>query len=60
MNLKQLESLERLSNQFLFTLDDNMEDEFWGTERMLAGHTLSNFIDFLKDKLDFESDEVSE
>lgn len=60
MNLKQLENLERLSNQFLFTLDDDFQDEFWGTERELTGRALHNFLDFLKDKLDFESDEVSE
>lgn len=60
MNIKQWEQLQRLSNQYLDSLDDNFKNEFWASERELNGDVLSGFLDFLRDKLDFESDEVVE
>ena len=60
MNLQQLEQLERLCNEYLLTEDDLVAEEWYGTNREISGITLGFFLNWLRDKLDFESDEVSE
>ena len=60
MNLQQLEQLERLRNEYLLTEDDLVAEEWYGTNREVSEITLGLFLDWLRDKLDFESDEVSE
>lgn len=60
MTLQQLEQLERLRNEYLRTLDDSMDDTYFGTQMEREGEALLGFIRFLEAKLDFESDEVSE
>lgn len=60
MNIKQLEQLERLRNEYLRTLDDSTDDTYFGTQMERERDALLGFLHFLEEKLDFESDEVSE
>jgi hypothetical protein len=60
MNIKQFKEIERLREQFLLTLDDYVENEWWGTDREICREFMKDFTSFLEDKLDLESDEMGE
>lgn len=60
MTLQQLEQLERLCNEYLLTQDDLVKEDWYGTNREVSEINLGLFLDWLRYKLDFESDEVSE